>query len=81
MAEALEKVGHNLERLSRDVFRHKAANGTSRARDFQAIIEQLGAKGDLLAMIRESLVSLNRLLAYHTTGQATDGPSKDAVAG
>jgi magnesium transporter len=79
MAEALEKVGHNLERLSRDVFRHKSANKTSMARDFQAIIEQLGAKGDLLAMIRESLVSLNRLLAYHTTtGQTTDGP-KDAA--
>jgi len=43
----------------------------------QAIIEQLGAKGDLLAMIRESLVSLNRLLAYHTTtAQAANGPSK-----
>ena len=32
-------------------------------------------------MVRESLVSLNRLLAYHnTTGKAADGPSKDAVA-
>jgi magnesium transporter len=31
-------------------------------------------------MIRESLVSLNRLLAYHTTtGQAVKGPSKDAA--
>jgi magnesium transporter len=81
MAEALEKVGHNLERLSREVFRHKSTNGTTtRSRDFQAIIEQLGAKGDLLAMIRESLVSLNRLLAYHTTmGKAVEGPNKDAA--
>src|SRR5262245_13672894 len=82
MAEALEKVGANLEQLSRQVFRYKAASGkSSRNRDFQAIIEQLGAKGDLLAMIRESLVSLNRLLAYHTTtSRAADGRSKDAVA-
>src|SRR5262249_23008530 len=51
------------------------------SRDFEAIIEQLGAKGDLLAMIRESLVSLNRLLAYHTTTVTTDkGPNKDAAA-
>ena len=80
MAEALEKVGGNLERLSRQVFRYKSKDGkSSRNRDFQAIIEQIGAKGDLLAMIRESLVSLNRLLAYHTaTAKTAGGPSKDA---
>jgi len=82
MAEALEKTGRNLERLSRQVFRYKPPGGTaSKSRDFQAIIEEIGARGDLLAMVRESLVSLNRLLAYHnTTGKAADGPSKDAVA-
>jgi magnesium transporter len=81
MAEALETVGRDLERLSRVVFRHKSANGKpDRSRDFQAIIEQLGAKGDLLAIIRESLVSLNRLLAYHTTTAQTEkGPNKDAA--
>ena len=82
MAEALEKTGRNLERLSRQVFRYKPPGGTaSKSRDFQAIIEEIGARGDLLAMVRESLVSLNRLLAYHnTTGKAADGPNKDAVA-
>ena len=82
MAEALEKTGRNLERLSRQVFRYKPPGGTaSKSRDFQAIIEEIGARGDLLAMVRESLVSLNRLLAYHnTTGKAADGPSKDAAA-
>ena len=82
MAEALEKTGRNLERLSRQVFRYKPPGGAaSKSRDFQAIIEEIGARGDLLAMVRESLVSLNRLLAYHnTTGKAADGPSKDAVA-
>jgi magnesium transporter len=80
MAEALEKVGRDLERMSREVFRHKSGGKRSRSRDFEAIIEQLGAKGDLLAMIRESLVSLNRLLAYHTTTTKTDkGPNKDAA--
>jgi len=81
MAEALEKSGRNLERLSRQVFRHKPADGkSSKSRDFQAIIEEIGARGDLLAMIRESLVSLNRLLAYHnTTAKAAEGPNKDAA--
>ena len=46
MAEALETVGRDLERLSRDVFRHKSQQAKpSESRDFQAIIEQLGAQG------------------------------------
>jgi magnesium transporter len=82
MAEALEKTGRNLERLSRQVFRYQPPGGKgSKSRDFQQIIEEIGARGDLLAMIRKSLVSLNRLLAYHnTTGKAAQGPNKDAAA-
>ncbi len=82
MAEALEKAGRALERLSRQVFRYKSTDPrASKSRDFQAIIEEIGARGDLLAVIRESLVSLNRLLAYHnTTGKAAEGPNKDAAA-
>ena len=83
MAEALEKTGRNLERLSRQVFRYKPPGGkASKSRDFQGIIEEIGARGDLLAMIRESLVSLNRLLAYHnTTGKAAEGPNKTPPPG
>src|SRR6202008_1507290 len=37
MAEALEKVGRDLERLSRDVFRRKSPDGkATRSRDFEA---------------------------------------------
>lgn len=81
MAEALDKNGRELERCSREIFRHKSPNGkTTKSRDFGAIIERLGIKGDLLGIIRESLVSLNRLLAYHpATVVAVEG-SKDAAA-
>jgi magnesium transporter len=70
MAEALDMVGRSLEELSREVFRqrsgHKPGKSKRKTRDFEDVIEQVGAKGDLIAMIRESLVSLSRLLAYHT---------------
>jgi magnesium transporter len=80
MAEALEKSGRNLERLSRQVFRHKSTDGkSSKSRDFQSIIEEIGACGDLLAMIRESLVSLNRLLGYHNVTPKTAARSKTAA--
>jgi magnesium transporter len=77
MAEALEGVGRDLELLSREVFRRKGGDKAGKKRDFQDIIEQVGAKGDLIAMIRESLVSVSRLLAYHTTSVGTaEAPAK-----
>jgi magnesium transporter len=81
MAEAIEMVGRDLQKLSQEIFRSKSAHAPpDRSRNFQVIIERLGVKGDLLATIRESLVSLNRLLAYHTTiGKSAQGPNKDAA--
>src|SRR5215470_8976489 len=44
MAEALEKTGRNLERLSRQVFRYKSKSGqASKSRDFQLRISAGGA--------------------------------------
>lgn len=82
MGDTLERVGRDLEHLSREIFRRKAKDGkTGLNRDFQSVIVRLGAEGDLLAMVRESLVSLNRLLAYHTvTGKASHAHNKDAAA-
>jgi magnesium transporter len=81
MAEAIEMVGRDLQKLSHEIFRRKSANTPpDRSQNFQVVIERLGVKGDLLATIRESLVSLNRMLAYHTTiGKSAQGPNKDAA--
>ena len=82
MADTLERVGRDLEQLSREIFRRKKTNGKNDPnRDFQTVIVRLGAEGDLLAMVRESLVSLNRMLAYHTvTGKTSHVHNKDAAA-
>lgn len=82
MADVLERVGNEIDGVSREVFRAKsahgkaaaAAHGRSRAgevtRDLQALIEQIGRKGDLLTATRESLVSISRLVAYHAALEA-----------
>nr|MDH4412915.1 CorA family divalent cation transporter [Rhizobium sp.] len=44
-------------------------SGTS-SRDLQALIEQIGRKGDLMTATRESLVSISRLVAYHAALEA-----------
>jgi len=67
LADALEKVGATIDQLSRRVFRARATetNLGKRDNDLQAMIERIGQAGDLLGIIRESLVGFNRLVSYH----------------
>lgn len=66
LADALERVGLKIDSISREVFRHSSAKrASSRAADFQKVIVDIGKEGDLLSLMRESLVSINRALTYH----------------
>ncbi len=69
-ADALERIGNEIDAISREVFRKNHSSVTKKTRDLQSLIEQIGQKGDFLSVIRESLVSVGRLVAYHT---ALDG--------
>jgi magnesium transporter len=64
-ADALERIGDEVDTISQEVFRNKAKSVSKKTRDLQSLIEQIGSKGDLLTKIRESLVSIARLVAYH----------------
>lgn len=73
MADALERVGTDIDAISRKVFRRKSASKSSNTTvDLQAIIEKIGQDGELLGMVRESLVSVNRALVYHTSVEQGD---------
>jgi magnesium transporter len=73
IADALERVGAKIDSFSREVFRHTGSTGDgSRSRDFARIIEQIGREGDLLGLVRESLVSITRLLTYHNATEDAD---------
>ena len=82
MADALERVGTALDAISRAVFRKKSSGKSAKTtRDLQAIIEKIGQDGDLLTMIHESLVSINRALTYHTSvAQEDKKVTKEAKA-
>ncbi len=82
MADALENVGRGIDGVSRSVFRRKPGDKSlSNTQDLQAIIERIGRDGDLLTKVRESLVSINRVLTYHRTLDANDKQKvKDARA-
>lgn len=73
MADVLERLGNDIDAVSREVFRSKVSNVTKKTRDLQSLIEQIGRKGDFLTVTRESLVSISRLVAYHA---ALDTPGR-----
>ncbi|MCJ8510118.1 magnesium transporter CorA family protein [Rhizobium lemnae] len=66
LADVLERMGNEIDGISREVFRGKSAKSSEKERDLQSLIDQLGQKGDFLSSIRESLVSISRLVAYHS---------------
>ena len=65
-ADALERAGNEIDHISRDVFRKKNSSAKQLQQDLRSIIEQIGAKAELLTMVQESLVSISRLTAFHT---------------
>jgi len=73
MADVLERIGNEIDGISRGIFRAKAKASNKKTQDLQSLIEQLGQKGDFLSGIRESLVSITRLVAYHS---ALDNPGR-----
>jgi len=82
IADALERVGLKIDSISRDVFHHEDKAGrASKSRDFQRAIVEIGREGDLLSLVRESLVSLNRVMTYHAAVFETEtGASRESRA-
>ncbi|HUJ02504.1 MAG TPA: magnesium transporter CorA family protein [Rhizomicrobium sp.] len=78
MADVLERAGADIEIVSRNIFNPDQSAGIG-ARDFQAILRALGRKHDLTGKMRESLLTVGRVLTFLT--QALDAkPSKDIKA-
>jgi magnesium transporter len=62
-AEILRKVGDDIEMSSRNVFEREAREA-ERGGAYQQVIRSLGRYGDLISNVRESMVSLERMLLY-----------------
>lgn len=66
IADLLERVGFDIDALSRAVFEPES-NGTPASQngdDFKAMLRRIGRNGDLASKCRESLVSINRMLTF-----------------
>jgi magnesium transporter len=65
-AEVLRKVGDEIESTSRAVFDTESVI-SDRGKGFHRVIRDLGRHGDLISNVRESMMSLERMLLYLST--------------
>src|SRR4029077_2073265 len=63
-ADILERIGIEVDLVSRDIFEPQETNPKSRALSYNDILKAIGSKGDLTSKVRESLVSIGRLLLF-----------------
>lgn len=62
VADILERVGASVDRHSQVIFRPKLES--KEKINFQHLLQEIGANGDLCAKARESLITFNRLVSY-----------------
>ncbi|SEM84459.1 magnesium transporter [Loktanella fryxellensis] len=62
LADLLEAAARDVDTLSRRIFR--SAHSTKDPEDFQDVLQRIGAEGNTMSNIRDSLVTLERLAAF-----------------
>jgi magnesium transporter len=62
-ADILERIGADVDQVSHEIFEPEESAAAS-ARNYRNILKAIGRKGDLTSKVRESLVSIGRLLLY-----------------
>jgi magnesium transporter len=61
-ADILERIGMEVDLVSHDIF--EPAGSVDRSVSYKDILKAIGSKGDLTSKVRESLVSIGRLLLF-----------------
>jgi magnesium transporter len=60
-ADILERIGVDIDTVSRDIFEPASERNSAQ---YKAILTSIGRRGDLTSKVRESLVSIGRLLLF-----------------
>src|SRR3979411_3102254 len=76
-ADILERAGGDMDSISHDIFEPGGGARTGHAKRYSDILIAIGRKGDLTSKVRESLVSIGRVVTF--VAAAVDGAkwSKD----
>ena len=76
-ADILERAGSDMDTLSHDIFEPEGAARTGHAKRYSDILIAIGRKGDLTSKVRESLVSIGRVVTFVAAGTEGVKWSKD----
>jgi len=75
-ADILERVGADVDQVSHDIF-EPASERTGNARRYAKILIAIGREGDLTSKVRESLVSIGRVVTFLSAAMEGVKWSKD----
>src|ERR1700741_2076969 len=70
-ADILERAGSDMDTISHDIFEPAGPARTGHAKRYSDILIAIGRKGDLTSKVRESLVSIGRVVTF--VAAAVDG--------
>jgi magnesium transporter len=73
-AEVLANVGTEIDKVSRSIF-ETDRRGVRRAAGFRGALRALGRKGDVISKVRESMVSIERMLIFLSASMRGPEPS------
>lgn len=76
LADILERTGRDVDAISKGVFQHDSGQ-PARSKGLQTVLAEIGRKGDLTSKIRDSLVTLERLIGFFSHGSLQRHSSKD----
>jgi magnesium transporter len=66
-AEILRLVGEKIDNVTSEVFDARRQLGRRGPRDFRAVLNTLAQEGDRISKVRESMVSIERMLLFFST--------------
>jgi magnesium transporter len=66
-AEILRLVGERIDGVANEIFEAKKGLGLDGKSDFRGVLKLLGREGDRVSKVRESLVSIERMLLFLST--------------
>lgn len=82
LADIIERIGADLDVLSREIFRYSKAAGKRRPRrPLEAVLSDVGHSQDVVFRIRESLQSLDRVFAFARANLRSDETAIGAAIG
>src|SRR6202022_1617193 len=69
-AAILERAGSDMDTITHDIFEPEGAARTGHAKRYSDILIAIGRKGDLTSKVRESLVSIGRVVTFAAAAAA-----------